>query len=616
MGFIKDIYVKPIVKATLEEAADIQKGLPKGSTSMTEAEVRALAESAKPISSNQTSMLPRSPFYAAVPFGPANPLHPAAINQVKENGRADPRRYEYDVAHNIQINSNKPVDFKTLRACADQIDIIRRCLQVRKNKLTALSWDIVLSESATEDIIAEAGGNHLKAMADARKKLAPEITRLRDFWSNPDPSNGLTFADWFGMAVEEIDVIDALAIWPETTVGGSIHGLQILDGSTIKPLIDERGMRPSAPNPAYQQILYGFPRTEFSATDDSEDADGQFTSDEITYLIRNRRSHSVYGQSLVEQSLPIATLYLMRQQWLRGEFTDGTMPKGWVEFAESVQMTPEQFRAYENIMNDDLSGQTERRNLIRFMVPGGTLNTDPGYQEKYSDTLDHFFITSITGFFGVLPTEIGFSAKGGMGASGHQEGEANAAEQIGLIPTAKWFSSQLTNISYNILGMPRELEFRLMPSNRSDNKEAAERDDIKRKNGGYTLNEQRAAEGKPLIDTPEADMPILVAGNAVFLFGPDGLIPAGSDTNDIGEVVDGANTASAASLDSAPVEEPVKPAAQEEVKKFLKWIRKGNNKRPFEFSELEPSYAEILNKFVAIDDTDAARVYAEQYLGI
>ena len=43
------------------------------------------------------------------------------------------------------------------------------------------------------------------------------------------------------------------------SVSGDLYGLQILDGSTIKPLIDDRGMRPMTPYPAYQQILYGFP---------------------------------------------------------------------------------------------------------------------------------------------------------------------------------------------------------------------------------------------------------------------------------------------------------------------------------------------------------------------
>jgi hypothetical protein len=49
-------------------------------------------------------------------------------------------------------------------------------------------------------------------MSDAREKFAPEIARMRSFWETPDPANGLTFVDWLGMAIEEMDVLDALAI--------------------------------------------------------------------------------------------------------------------------------------------------------------------------------------------------------------------------------------------------------------------------------------------------------------------------------------------------------------------------------------------------------------------
>jgi hypothetical protein len=56
--------------------------------------------------------------------------------------------------------------------------------------------------------------------------------------------------------------------------------------------------------------------------------------------------------------------------------------------------------------------------------------------------------------------------------------------------------------------------------------------------------------------------------------------------------------------------------AEEEVKKFIRWIRKGTPTRPFEFKELDETYAEILNKFVETKDIDGARWYAEHYLGI
>ena len=579
-----------------------------GANTMTEAQMRSAGGIAQTQYGYGTSTpMPRNPLLANVPFAPGLPLIPGALNPLNPNtGRPDPRRFEYLVAQNINVSENRLVPFKTLRAAADQIDILRRCIEVRKAKLTGLEWDIVLTDSASERISAESGGSHLRAMADARDKFAPEIARMRKFWETPDPANGLGFTDWLSMAIEEMDVLDALAIWPQATVGGDIRGFQILDGATIKPLIDDRGMRPDpSVGPAFQQILYGFPRSEFTATIDDEAADGEFSSDELAYLIRNRRANTVYGYSPTERALPMADIYLRRQQWLRAEFTDGVMPKTFLELPESANLTPEQIRAYENIFNDDLAGQTEQRNRMRFLLPGATLKFEEGYQEKFSDRLDDYLITSITGHFGVLPTEIGFSAKGGMGSSGHQAGEAEAAEQIGTIPTARWLSEQISNLSYRWLGMPRELEFRLAPSERSNTEEAAKRDDIRKRSAGMTVNEGRADLGLPLIDAPEADMPFLVAGQSVFLFSPDGMIAAGTPTDENGVQTE-------TPVAPVPTEEPKKA----EVKKFIRWVRKGNTSKSFNFEHLESTYAEVLNKFVEAGDPDGARWYAERYLGL
>jgi hypothetical protein len=603
-------------------AAEIEKApnLPAGSGIMTEQQMRQAGGIAQTQYGYGTSTpLPRNPLLASVPFAPGLPLIPGALNPLNpETGRPAPRRYEYLVAQNINVTENRLVPFKTLRAAADQIDILRRCIEVRKAKITGLDWDIVLSDSATERIVAEAGAdNHLRAMADAREKFTDEIARMRKFWETPDPANGLSFVDWLNMAMEEIDVLDAWAIWPQSTVGGDIRGLQILDGSTIKPLLDDRGMRPDpSVGPAFQQILYGFPRSEFNATVDDEAADGEFTSDEIAYLVRNRRANSVYGYSPVERALPLADIYLRRQQWLRAEFTDGTMPKSFMELPADINLTPEQIRQYENIYNDDLAGQTEQRNRLRILVPGGKLSNDPGYSEKFNDKLDDYLITSITGHFGVLPSEIGFSAKTGLGGSGHQQGEAEAAETIGIIPTARWVSQMISNLSYRWLGMPRELEFKLMPSERVNDADLAKRDDIRTRNGSKTVNENRAELGLPLLDTPEADMPVFVAGQSVFLFSPDGMVAAGTSMDENGNVNEEEPAPTQPETQQPQQPEPKEQQAKDEIKSFIRWIRKGNANRSFNFESVEDTYAEVLNKFVEAKDLDGARWYAERYLGL
>ena len=165
------------------------------------------------------------------------------------------------------------------------------------------------------------------------------------------------------------------------------------------------------------------------------------------------------------------------------------------------------------------------------MPAGLTPQFYEGYGEKFKSALDEYLITSITGHFGVLPTEIGFSQRGGLGSSGHQAGEAEAAQSIGVAPLAQWISKMLTNISYTYLGMPRELEFKFMLSEVRDNEMEAKKSDIEIRGAGKTINERRTELGLPLLDTPAADQPILVAGNGVFLFSPDGIVNASNPTS-------------------------------------------------------------------------------------
>jgi hypothetical protein len=613
-------------------AREINKApnLPAGSITMTEQEM-VNRNGIMNQQYGQSTSLPRNPLWPNVPFAPGNPLIPGAINPVRADGRADPRRYEYQVAQNINITPTKLIPFSTLRSTADQVDIIRRCLEVVKNKLSAMDWDITFSDDASERIMAESGKDHVRAMSEAREKYTSEIARLRNFWEQPDKANGYTWQDWLNVSLEDILVLDAWSIWPQKSVNGDLFGFQVLDASTIKPLIDDRGMRPMAPFPAFQQILFGFPRSEFMATSEIEDADGEFTADELAYLVRNRRTWTVYGFSPVERALPLADIYLRRQQWIRAEYTDGVLPELLFTTDATFGNNPELLRAYENIFNDDLSGQTAQRKRARLLPAGMNPVQFDGYGEKFKDVLDNYLITSICGHFGVLPSEIGFSGSGSLGASGLQQGETMSGEAIGIAPLAHWVSKQVTNLCYTFLGMPRELEFKIMFESRLNTESEARKMDIEMKNGGRTVNEARSEMGLPVIDTPEADMPMLMSGKSLYFLSPDGIVDASTMNLGMGVVSssDVEQTQDDLTIGEKPLTETGKPKPDakeimnedasksvKEIKSFLKWIRKGNFKRSFNFEIVEADYAEVLNKYVGIGDVESARWYAERYLGL
>jgi hypothetical protein len=612
---LRDRIARAIATTNLEKGPN----LPAGATTVGTDALMAQTGLAMQQTYGNNVALPRAPFSATVPFGPGNPIIPGAINPVNPTtGRPEPRRYEYQVAQNINIVPTRLVPFSTLRDAGDSIDILRRCIEVTKAKMNGLDFDIVLGADASEKIAAESGGDHVRAMAKAREKYTDEINRLREFWEAPDKANGYTWNDWINIAIEDILVIDALAVYPQPTVGGDLYGFQILDGSTIKPLIDDRGMRPMSPNAAFQQILYGFPRSEFAATEEDPKADGEFTSDQLAYMVRNRRSTTVYGFSPVERALPLADIYLRRQQWIRAEYTDGVMPELMFTTDEDWGTNPDLLLAYERILNDDLAGQTEQRKRARLLPKGLTPIVNEGYGEKFKDTLDDYLVTSICGHFGVQPAEIGFSPKGGLGGAGFSEGQAENGEALGIGPLANWISKQLTNLSYTYLGMPRELEFKLLTSERRDTEENARKNEIEIRSAGKSVNERRSELGLPLLDTPQADMPILVSGAAVYLFSPDGLIDAA--TASVAPTLSGPDATPDAPTTPNPLEqEPsteVKPEDEEvnEVKAFMKWAAKGKRARLFEFKSLDPIVGDALNRCAFDGDLDTARALAKAYL--
>jgi hypothetical protein len=167
--------------------------------------------------------------------------------------------------------------------------------------------------------------------------------------------------------------------------------------------------------------------------------------------------------------------------------------------------------------------------------------------------------------------------------------------------------------------MPRELEFKLMTSKRMDDEANARKNQIEVTSAGKTINERRSELGLPLLDTPQADMPIMVAGASVLLFSPDGIINA-------------ADVTSAPELegpDATPIK-PTTPETQEEkpeteiteaeaeqtaeVKAFMKWASKGKRARLFEFKSLDPIVGDALNRCAFDGDIETARALAKAYL--
>lgn len=589
----------PSLRRTKTDEPDVRKsaGVPAAST-FTAAQVAALLGNASVNGQviGAISPLPRTD--PMVAFGPGVPLIPAPLDPVRQDtGRPEPRLTEYQVSTNLPGITDRLVPWKVLRDAAGVGGLARRCIEIRKNEVATLDWTITIEQGAAEKAQADNPGlSRAEVEKELGRRLGPEIARCTRFWEEPNPREGENFAEWISKLLEEHLVLDALAIYPRRTYGDELYALEIVDGSTIKVLRDNTGGRPQPPQPAYQQLLWGFPRGEFVAdTDEQGQVLNGYRSDHLIYKRRNVRTFTQYGYSAVEQALEDIDVWLRRRKWIRDEYTEGTVPTGMLTNNGATGWTAQQILDYERSLNDTFSGSTAERHRLRILPPGFDLHTNADVAEKYRPEYDLYLIKQIASHFDVTIAELGFTEAGGLGSTGWHEGQADVQHRKATLPTLRWLQQLLTNISRKHLGMPPELEFRFLGLEEED--EAAA-DEVARQRvvwGRITLNEDRDRLGLPRYPFPEADMPmVMTTRGVIFLEGASAeasagvpLTPGASTDDEDGTTPEDDEPAGDGSGDGGRAD-----AVKTELAAFRRWSKKNPApRRPFAFQTVTKSDA-------------------------
>ena len=463
--------------------------------------------------------LPRSTDFAAG-FGPGYPLLPEPIDVPGPNGRTLPRRSQYLVAWNLQL-LDQHVPWTMLRWTAEDCDIVNRCIQIKQDEIIGYKWGWGFSDQIVQQIMTETGEtNSARATQIAREKYGDELTRIQQFFETPDRDMGQTFSDWLQALLWDHLVYDGVAVYPSRNLDGSVRNLELIDAATIKVYRDNRGRVPQPPNPAFGQVLYGFPRGEFMQNPD--EADDEFELDQLAYYIRRPRNTSVYGLSQVELAIPMATTYLARQQWMRAEYTTGTMPKMMMKVSGADTWTPEQMSEYERIFNDRLSGQIERRQQAFMLKEGFDPIFAPQIEDTYKSVYDDWLIMQIAARFGVAPTQLGVQAKAGLSGGKQMEGELDQITAYSTLALNNWIVDLLNDLARRFLGVGPEITatYNTGEGGGESALQEAQADVAYVAAGIVKRNEVRAKRGMPLADEPEADQLGITTGAGVqFLAG-------------------------------------------------------------------------------------------------
>ena len=329
----------------------------------------------------------------SLPFSPGKPIAPQGPEAEQLYG---PRQFQYPVSVNTVITprSEYPaenlVPFSQLRMLATLYNIANICTNVRIEEMQALDWGIVPKDSKQQD------------------RLKSNCQRIEQWFQMPDGSS--LFDSWLGDLLRDLFEVDAWTMYPERSRDGQLGALTPIDGTTIKPLLNGRGIVAG-----YQQIYYGAPRSQYS-DEDIAIAEGLpvYWTDPISrkhqlyYWPYWTSLNSPYGSPPCEALILTINTALRKQNQDMLAYTDGNIPFG-IASPPVDTMNPEQLRQFEEAFNADLAGVDRARARIKFLP--WKMDYQAFQAFKYGTELDDWMLKTTCARFGVTPSEIGFSRR-------------------------------------------------------------------------------------------------------------------------------------------------------------------------------------------------------------
>ncbi len=423
-------------------------------------------------------------------FSPGAPIRPTPGLTPKQG----PRQFGYQVGYNIASlpRSTELTSFDVLRNLASLYDGIALCLR---------KW-FDLTAKVSLDFKPKPG---LLKPGQSAGRYASRIEQYKQFFARPDKKHSLK--QWMKRGLRETLTLDALAIYKHRDRAGGLYALEIIDGSTIKPLLDERGMEPDPPYPAYQQFVYGIPGMLIPA-------------DQMIYRRETERADSPYGFSRVEAIIMRVNQALRKENRDMATFTDGNTPAGFLEPPGdgTVDWTPEDLLAYQAMFDGLLSGNDAIKARIKVIPPGSKYNkTDP---DDIMTPFDTFLLNVTVASFGLTMAELAFTEKVNKSSGETQEA---IVYRSAMAPIMDMYAEIFTDVLETDFG-----EHDLMAcwsgfEEPEDFKLKAEAWDILVKNGTQSTSQAAAALGlEALIETT----PFIVSPTLGPVFIEDAADPA------------------------------------------------------------------------------------------
>jgi len=261
------------------------------------------------------------------------------------------------------------------------------------------------------------------------------------------------------------------------SAGKKVRRFEVIDGATIKRVIDNMGRTPPAPAVAYQQILKGVPAIDF-------------TADELVYRPRNLRAHRFYGYSPVEQIVMTINLALRRQMFTLAYFTDGNMPEAICQAPEI--WSTDTVKAFQESFDSILSGNLNQRRRITFIPHSGGKDAIQFTKEPpLTSDLDEWLARIVCWAFSISPQALIRQMNRATAETAKEQ-----AEEEGISPLLNWLAALINSLVRKYFGYI-DVEFAWGERKDENRLEQAQINQIYVQSGILSVDEVRESLGKP-----------------------------------------------------------------------------------------------------------------------
>lgn len=418
-------------------------------------------------------------------FGPLQPVRPVAPSTYR------PRQFAYTPGSNIlwQPKAEDAITFETLRALADSWDLLRIAIEQQKDRLVRTKFEIRARMHP-----GEKKSQHL-----ARSKDDDTLKQLNDWMRSPDGIH--PFRQWLRMVLEDMIVIDAVALYQERDLSGKIASVHPIAGDTISRMLTEQGFIPPPPSIAYQQVVYGSPACDF-------------TTNDLIYFMRNERTNRRYGYSPVEQILMTISIALRRQQFQLEYYTSGNMPEALCFLPPNLSV--DRIKEIQEWFDSIMSGDLARRRRMTFLPGWGSEDGKVSNNIVFSkepllkDEMDEWLARIACACIGISYQAFVKMMNRASGEQAQDTSESEGQEPY-LLSIEDILNQQLMRF-----GMADKYEAMRTPKTEPDPLKQAQVDELL-VGKIYTINQILERRGEDKRSEPEADM--------LGEFTPTGFIP-------------------------------------------------------------------------------------------